>query len=59
MCVFAALTVSTASMMSKARWPERPGLHHRRAAEWVRVAGGTYADYVAVVTHAPAANAAT
>ena len=34
---------------------ERLGLHHRRAAEWTRVAGAPYADYVAVLTHGPAA----
>lgn len=32
---------------------EELGLHHRRAAEWVRAAGAPYADYVALLTHNP------
>lgn len=30
---------------------EHLGLHHSRAAEWVRAAGAPYADYVALLTH--------
>jgi hypothetical protein len=30
---------------------ERIGIHQSRAAAWVRMAGGTYADYVSVRTH--------
>jgi hypothetical protein len=37
---------------------EQLGLHHSRAAEWVRAAGAPYADYVALLTHDAHPNAA-
>jgi hypothetical protein len=46
----------TALLALAARLPapilaERIGIHQSRAAAWVRMAGGTYADYVSLRTH--------
>ncbi|HWF34285.1 MAG TPA: hypothetical protein VG295_02910 [Solirubrobacteraceae bacterium] len=45
-----AALLALASSLPAPILAERIGIHPARAAQWVRLAGGTYADYVATRT---------